>query len=475
MTDHDLQINKYKLFTVGAIGTFMSTLDGSILNVALPTISESFHASVGLVAWVVLAYSLTLIALMLVFGAWTEAKGYGFAYRIGYYFFIVGSLMCALSNSVYLLIIARVIQAIGTSVFAAIGPGMVSRVFPDKERGKGIGMMLMMVAGGFMVGPPLGGLILAVFPWQAIFLINIPIGIFGLTYVYKYFKVLPPPSEHRKVHMAGAISISAGLTAGIFLVKQLNDHTVPDLFLWLLGVVAVVGIGAFFKFESNPKTALVGFETFRNRLFTMSLVTQLAHFVSTSGVFILIPFYLERVKGFEPKTVGLFLIILPIMMFVIAPLAGRLSDKIGFRVLTTAGMTISALGLVMLSFLQVDSTSFYVAVSLVVCGLGIGTFSTPNSSAMMGSVTPEQRAVVSGILATNRNMGMSLGVALSTALYTHFEVANAAIADEKGRFVTSYHPVIFVSVAIAVVGVFFCLIRGERPGNKAVDSRTGGY
>jgi len=466
MLDQAIQVNKYKLFTVGAIGTFMSTLDGSILNVALPTISESLHASVGLVAWVVLSYSLTLIALMLVFGAWTEARGYAFAYKFGYYFFLLGSLMCALSGSVYMLVLSRVIQAIGTSMFAAIGPGMVARVFPDNERGKGMGMMLMMVAGGFMVGPPLGGLILAVFPWQAIFLINIPIGLFGLAFTYKYFRMLPEHVAQRRIHFGGAISISTGLASGIFLVKQLNDRTVPESLLWVLAAAAIVGFVAFFRFESKPKTALVGFETFRNRLFTMSILIQLANFVSTSGVFILIPFYLERVKGFEPKTVGLFLIVLPILMFVIAPLAGRLSDKIGFRTLTAVGMAISAAGLLLLAGIQVDSSSAYVVLSLFVCGVGIGTFSTPNSSAMIGSVPPEQRAVVSGILATNRNMGMSLGIALSTALYTRFENANAAITDDKLRFVTSYHPVIYVSVLIAVIGTALCFVRGERPGQQ---------
>jgi len=474
MPDRAIQANKYKLFTVGAIGTFMSTLDGSILNVALPTISESLHASVGLVAWVVLSYSLTLIALMLVFDAWTEARGYAFAYKFGYYFFLLGSLMCALSGSVYMLIASRVIQAVGTSMFAAIGPGMVSRVFPDNERGKGIGMMVMMVAGGFMVGPPLGGLILAVFPWQAIFLINLPIGLFGLVFVYKFFRVLPPHVADRRVRFGGAVSISVGLTSGVFLVKQLNDHTVPNVILWALLATTIIGIAAFFRFESRPATALIGLGTFRNRLFTMSILTQLAHFVSTSGVFILIPFYLERVKGYEPKTVGLFLIILPILMFVVSPLAGRLSDRIGFRALTTAGMAISAAGLLLLSGLQVDTSSAYIIMALVVCGLGIGTFSTPNSSAMMGSVSPEQRAVTSGILATNRNMGMSLGIALATALYTHFESANAAIMDDKVRFVTSYHPVIHVAVLIAAIGMLFCLVRGERSSNKPVDRRAGG-
>ncbi|PWB70226.1 hypothetical protein C3F09_09430, partial [candidate division GN15 bacterium] len=273
---------------------------------------------------------------------------------------------------------------------------------------------------------------------------------------------------------AGAISISIGLTCAIFLVKQLNDRTVPEWLLWVMGAAAIIGMAAFVRFESKPKTALVGFETFRNRVFTMSILIQLANFVSTSGVFILIPFYLERVKGFEPKTVGLFLIVLPILMFVIAPLAGRLSDKIGFRVLTTVGMAISAAGLLFLAGLQVDSTSAYVVLSLFVCGVGIGTFSTPNSSAMIGSVPSEQRAVVSGILATNRNLGMSLGVALATALYTRFDLANAAITDEKLRFVTSYHPVIYVAVVIALVGTALCFVRGERAGNKAVDSGARG-
>lgn len=168
--------NKYKLFAVGAIGTFMATLDGSILNVALPTISSELAVSVDTVAWVVLSYSLTLISLMIVFGVWAGIRGFGFAYKFGYMFFIAGSLICAASGTIYLLVIGRVVQAIGTAMFVSIGPGMVTQIFPREERGKGIGMIVMMVSAGFMLGPPVGGLLLQYFHWPSVFLINIPIG-----------------------------------------------------------------------------------------------------------------------------------------------------------------------------------------------------------------------------------------------------------------------------------------------------------
>jgi EmrB/QacA subfamily drug resistance transporter len=469
MADSIVAAHKYRFFTVGAVGTFMATFDGSILNVALPTISEKLHAPVSVVAWVVLSYSLTLISLMMLFGAWTERKGYSFSYKFGYYFFIGGSILCALSNSIYLLILARVVQAIGTSMFSAIGPGMVAEVFPASERGKGMGMMLMMVAAGFMIGPPVGGLMLSYFSWQSIFLMNVPIGLFGLYLIYRYFGELPPHQSKRKVTFRGAIAISVALTTGVFMLKELNDRLFSDPMVWGFGVISLVALALFVKSESDPETALIGLQIFKNRIFTTSILSQTAHFVATSGVFVLIPFYLERVKGFEPKQVGMFLIILPILMFLFAPLAGRLSDKIGFRILTTAGMTISALGLLMLAGLQVDSTSWYIIWCLVVTGAGIGMFSTPNSSALMGSVSESQRAVTSGILATNRNIGMSLGVALATALYTYFEKVNVGIADDKLRFVESYHPVIFVAVAIATVGIAICLIRGERTPHNPVD------
>jgi EmrB/QacA subfamily drug resistance transporter len=463
MQENVVQANKWKFFTVGAVGTFMATFDGSILNVALPTITADFQTTVGMVAWTVLSYSLTLISLMMIFGAWTEVKGYTFSYKFGYYFFLIGSLLCAVSNSIHMLIFARVVQAIGTAMFAAIGPGMVSQVFPPNERGKGLGMHVMMVAGGFMLGAPVGGLLLTWLSWHWIFLINIPIGIFGLSLVYRYFRILPPHQSTRKLPFPGALSISLSLVSGVFMLTLLKSYPLTDPRIWGLTIVSLVAFGFWLKCEASPKTALVGLDLFKqNKTFTFSILSASAHFMGTSGVFVLIPFYLENIRGFEPKQVGLFLIILPILMFVLSPLSGKLSDKIGFRFLTVTGMLITALGLWLLSGLQVDSSTLFIVSSLVVIGMGIGFFGTPNSSAMMGAVSERQRAVASGILATNRNIGMSVGIALSTSLFTYLQKQYAGLGGENAIFVASYRPVIYVGIGLCLLGTVFCLFRGER-------------
>jgi EmrB/QacA subfamily drug resistance transporter len=462
-----VEANKYRFFTVGAIGTFMATLDGSIVGVALPTIADELHCGVDVVAWVILAYSLTLISLMLVFGAWTESKGYAFAYRFGYILFLGGSILCAMSWSIYALIASRVIQAVGSAMFAAIGPGMVSTVFPPEERGKGLGLMVMMVAGGFMIGPPLGGFMLQVWPWRSIFMVNIPVALVGLSLVFRYFKLLPAHSSTRKVRLPGAFAIAAGLVAGILGLTLLNDYSFTNPRVLGLFVTSATGLAVFFVVESKPHLALIGLHIFKNRQFTTSILAQLTHFVASSGVFIMVPFYLQRVKGFEPRQVGMYLIILPVLMFIFSPLAGKLSDRIGFRVLTTLGMLITAGGLYLLSGFDVGTTNGYVILSLVVIGMGVGSFNTPNSSALMGSVGDSQRAVASGIMATNRNIGTSVGIGLATGLFAYFEKVNSGIGDAKLLFVSSYRPVVWIGAGLALVGVIFCLARGERASSQS--------
>lgn len=462
MPDSFIQKNRYKLFTVGAIGTFMGTLDGSILNVALPTIAEDLDCTIDLVAWVALAYMLTLVSLLMVFGAWTQKKGYGFAYRFGYAFFVLGSLMAAFSTSIWMLIAARVIQAIGASMFQAIGTGMVTAVFPPNERGKGIGMMVMMVSAGLMTGPVLGGLMLSVWPWQSIFIINIPIGLVGFGLTVRYFGKLPPPKRKRGLRLPGGIAISMALAAGMLGLTQLSDYPITDVRVWGLGLIALVALAAFLRFENSPHTALIGINIFRNRQFVTSLAAMVLMFISMSGTLILIPFYLERVKGLEPRSVGLYLIILPIMMFILAPLAGRVSDKIGYRLLTTFGLLTMLTGLFMLSGIDIDTTGRYVMLSLVLVGSGVGIFNTPNSSAFMGSVRKDQRAVASGVLSATRNIGMATGIAVATSFFAYFQSQFAGQGSEPEVFVLSYEHVITIQMVIGAIGVPLCLFRLNR-------------
>jgi len=454
--------NRYKFFIVGALGTFMATLDHSIVNVALPSIAADLSCSVDLVAWVVLAYSLTLISLLMVFGAWTERRGYLFAYKFGYVFFLAGSLFCALSPNIYLLIIGRVVQGIGSAMFAAIGPSMVTTVFPREDRGRGLGMMMMMVSGGLMVGPPLGGLLLGIWSWPAIFFVNLPVGAFGLTMVYRYFPLLEKKQEGRKIPLFGAACISLALVAAIFTLKMITVLSLSDPTLWVLVILSLTALTVFLKIESDSKKALIGLGILRNRQFTTSLGAQLMYFAGLSGTLVLVPFYLERVKGFVPQQVGCILMILPVLMFLVAPLAGRLSDKIGFRLLTTLGMLGITCGFYLLSGLNTDTSTMYLVLALVMVGLGAGTFGSPNSSALMGSVTENQRAVTSGIQATNRNMGQALGVAIATTLFAFFEARHSYLGDDRLVFIASFRPVVYVAIGLALVGATFCLARANR-------------
>ena len=453
----------------------MATFDGSIVSVALPTIAEHFQASVDLAAWVSLAYSLTLVALIMVFGAWTESKGYAFAYKLGYSFFIIGSVMCSLSWSIYGLILSRVVQAAGTAMFAAVGIGMVTEVFPEKERGKAIGMIVMMVSAGFIIGPVAGGLLLSVFNWPSIFLINIPIGLVGLYMTFVYFKVLPPHLSDRKMRWAGSLSVSLALVTAIFALGLIKDYSISDVRIWGLVLVSLFSLVLFARFESKKETALIGFDIFKNRQFTSSIAAMLAAFSAVSGIMLLIPFYLERVKHLEPKQVALYLMIIPVTMFIFSPLSGKLSDKIGFRILSTLGVLILSAGLYVMSRIGIDSSTTLVATGLAVIGSGFGVFSTPNSSALMGSVAKGQRAITSGILSTTRNMGIALGVAISTALFAYFNQKYSGLGGESEIFVSSFHNVLVISIALSLLAVPFCVIRGNgslRRG-ESLDSPAG--
>jgi len=471
--DHQqIYSRKYKFFMVGAVGTFMATLDGSIVNVALPTIASRFAVGVDLVAWVVLAYSLTLMSLMIVFGAWTERRGYEFAYKLGFVFFLVGSTLCALSPSIYFLIGARVVQAIGTAMFAATGPGLVTMVFPPEERGKGIGLVVMMVAAGFMVGPPLGGYILGFWDWHGLFLINLPIGVIGLYMTHRYFKMLPIPAERRPLPLPGAVAIAVSMISGVYALSRLDDFGLKSPFFWgLIGLAMVSGV-LFVKQEVRPGKALIGLDIFRNKQFVASIGAQLASFGGTSGVFVLIPFYLEEIRGLDPEQVGMYLVIVPIIMFIFAPLSGKLSDRIGFRLLTSIGMATTGLSLWLLSRLDAGTEGWYVVLCLGVAGAGAGLFSTPNSSAMMGAVDASRRATASSILATTRNIGMSAGVALAAALFSYYQQVNARIDSVTSRFLASYRPVIYCAIAVVAVGLVFCLVRNNRydPAGRRPDA-----
>jgi EmrB/QacA subfamily drug resistance transporter len=457
-----VQAHRYRFFTIAAIGTFMGTLDGSILNVALPTIAADLDCRVDVVAWVVMAYAITLVALMMVFGAWAQRRGYPFAYKFGYAAFVAGSLICVLSQSIHLLIIGRVIQAVGAAMFQAVGTGLVAEVFPSEERGKGIGMMVMMVSAGLMAGPPIGGFLLEYFPWQAIFVINLPIGSIALGLSFVFFREFPRPTGRAPIKLAGAAALSVALLSAMLGLSFVDEYPLTDLRVGGCWLVAIVAMTIFFRLETRLERSLIGLEIFRNRDFTLRLLAMFLMFTALSGTLILVPFFLQDVKGLSPKIVGLYLTLLPITMFVAAPLAGRISDRIGYRWLTTGGMILFAVGLAMFHGYNQSATPMFMASALVFLGIGVGIFNTPNSSALMGAVGQQQRATTSGIISTTRNLGLAVGVAISTGLFAFLRGRLSGMAESE-TFITAFHQVVYVSIALALCSAVISLTRRNRP------------
>ncbi|HWR83607.1 MAG TPA: MFS transporter [Candidatus Deferrimicrobium sp.] len=459
MSDDLIYRNRYRFFSVAAIGTFMGTLSGSILIVALPTIASDLQCGIQGAAWIMLSFTLTLVSLLLIFGAWTDKRGYYFAYKFGYVVFTLGTLLCSVSWSLYPLIAGRVIQAIGSSMFQAVGIGMVTDVFPARERGKAIGLIVMTVSAGLMTGPPLGGVLLHVFPWHSVFIISLPVGLVGLWMTLRYLKVLQPQKKQGKVRLAGGVAASVSLCAATLALSLLSRFHVTDFRLTLLALLSIVSLLAFIKIESKSERALIGLDVFRNKQFTMALAAAVLMFTSQAGILIILPFYLQDVRHFEPGTIGLYMIILPLLMFILAPLAGRLSDRIGSRLLTSLGMGTLAVGMYLLSRLGTDTANTYIVLSLVVIGGGSAIFNTPNASALMGWVNEEQRAITSGVISASRNIGMSTGIAVGTAAFAYFQARYANLGSTGLTFVASFHQVALIEMACAIVGLPFCFGR----------------
>lgn len=460
--------HRYRFFAVAALGTFIGTLEGSILNVALPTIAADFSVEVDTIAWVVLAYQLTVVSLLMIFGAWMGRRGYAFAYKVGYLFMTIGTLVCALSESLYPLLAGRVVQAIGGAMFQAVGMGLITTVFPAEQRGRSIGMMAMVVALGLMTGPPLGGLVLEFWPWQSVFYIVLPVGAAGFGLVFWVFRGFQSPISKRKFHLGSAAALSATLLCGMLALTMLDQQFSLEGPILPLAAACLISLVIFLRLESRPESALIGLNMFSNAQLRISVTAMFLMFASIAGALILIPFYLQDVRGYSPQIVGFFLTILPVTMMIVAPLSGRLSDKIGFRTLTVGGLLLVATSLLFLAGLGPDTSATYLIACLTTLGVGVGIFNSPNTSALMGSVKAEQRSIASSIVSSTRNIGMAVGVGLCTGLFAAIS-ADLKISEAE-LFAFRYRVVTLVCMGLVLIAAGFCLVRDNHLPTSAEKS-----
>ncbi len=408
---------KWYVMAAVAMGVFLATIDGSIVNVALPTLVKNLNTDFTTIQWVVLAYLLTITTLMLSIGRWADMIGKKSIYTWGFVVFTLGSLACGISTSVYMLIAFRVAQAVGAAMMMALGTAIVTENFPPNERGKALGISGLMVSIGIIAGPALGGLILGSFSWHWIFFVNLPVGILGVILAIKFVPNVIPGIK-QKFDIPGAMTLFISLACLLFAMTIGEGRGFLSLPVVLLAVGFVLFLALFIRLESISPQPMIDLRLFRNAMFSTNLVTGFITFISSAGTMILMPFYLENLLHYSPRMVGILMAVVPLSMGIFAPISGALSDRWGTRSLTVIGLAIILIGFVGISTLSLETTAWGYILRFLPVGIGAGIFQSPNNSAIMSEAPKDRLGVASGLLSLTRTLGQITGIAVLGAIWS---------------------------------------------------------
>jgi EmrB/QacA subfamily drug resistance transporter len=470
----DRKTDKWIVLLITCLGALMGPLDSTIVSVSLPTISQSLHMDYATSLWVPTAYLVALASLLLTAGRWSDIRGRKPLFILGFAVFVVGSLLCSIAQDGAQLIVFRTLQGIGAAFIMATSTAIITAAFPPQERGKALGINTMSVYIGLTLGPPLGAFLTGSLGWQSIFWVNIPIGIAVIA--LGAWKLTEPAREIRatRFDLSGAVTFGLGLVSlliALTLGEELGWTSPPVLGLATLSALSIV---LFLLIQRRKgREAMLDLELItRNRLFALANISTLLNYTAYFGIAFVLSFYMQRVLGYSLYLTGLVLLSMPLVMSILSPLSGWASDRLGSRVLASGGMALVGIGLLLLSTLNESTSTLVLLAYLVVVGVGMGLFSSPNTSAVMGCVRREQLGVASGTLATMRTVGQSLSLAVMGALIAvaassavvsqlfsgSTDIASPLIAAE---FIAGMSLAFQVSAVIAFIGAATSLARGR--------------
>ncbi len=408
---------KWFVMVAIAMGVFLGTIDGSIVNAALPTLVDELDTTFSAVQWVVLGYLLTLATLTLGIGRLGDMTGKKPIYTAGFALFTLGSVLCGLSPSVGFLIGFRILQGAGAAMIFALGFAIITEAFPREERGKALGIVGSIVSIGIAVGPALGGLIIDALSWRWIFLVNLPIGVVGVWTAMRFVPATAPPGGQR-FDFLGAAAFFVTLVSVMLGLTLAQDLGLSDTVVIGLLVLFVVALAVFIAIERRVTQPMLDLSLFRNRLLSVNLITGWISFIAIAGLLVLLPFYLQEVLGYDVRTMGQLLAVVPVSLGIAAPLSGSLSDRIGPRPVLVVGLAIMVAGYLGVSTLDTDTTAWHYILLTLPIGAGIGVFQSPNNSAVMGAVPPDRLGVTSGMLTITRISGQITGIAVLATVWT---------------------------------------------------------
>jgi len=453
---------KWLVLIIVGLGSFMSAMDGSIVNIAIPLIREQYQVSISAVSWVSAAYLLVISSLLLSVGRLGDMLGYKGMYAVGYAIFGLGSLFCGLSPNLPALIGSRVLQGTGAAVLMAIGPALITTSFPGNQRGRALGLQATLTYTGLTIGPSLGGWVAGQFGWHWVFLINVPIAIAGAALALT--RLRPAGSRTRQeFDLLGAFLFTVGLTSLLIALNEAETWgwSRPTYGLILVGLIL---ISCFIWHEGRTAHPMLPLSLFRLPAFSGGVAAALLQYAASFILSFLLPFYLQDFRALPPSQAGAVMTVQPLAMVAVAALAGWLSDRVGTRLPATTGMVASATGLWFIGHSGAGTPLPCIMLFLGLIGLGNGLFVPPNNSSIMGSAPRERQGVASALLAAARNVGMVTGVTLSSALFSMLRSrAEMAGMAEDGAFLAAFRGTLLLAVGLAAFTALLSLVRPSPP------------
>jgi len=425
-------------FAMAAVMTMttMAVFDGSMINIALPQIARSLDASLGATVWVSNGYLLSAAMTLAIFAALSSRIGFRSIFAFGLGLFTLASVGCALSSSLDMLVIMRVLQGIGGAATLSIGPAILRSVFPNRLLGRILGLNALLIGTSTAIAPILGGTILSTLSWQWLFAINIPLGIIALLLT---LRVIPnnPALKREPFDYAGALLSAVALGALIMAADAFTHPGNGDLTTAVIfASIAILTGLAFIWVQQRVTKPLLPLNIFSSSRFSLAALTSLASFVSQGITFIALPFLFQSVYGYSALVSALLFTPWPIGIILAAPHAGRLADRYSAAIISTAGLCIFAIGLTLLAMLPEHAQAWDICLRSLICGIGFGCFQSPNNKEMLSNASRENSGYASGVLAIMRTFGQCLGAAfvgVMMSIYAqnsavHFSLWMAVIA-----------------------------------------------
>lgn len=428
-------------------GLIMAVLDGSIANIALPSISRELQSDAARTIWVVNAYQLTVTVCLLPLSSLGDILGYKRVYRVGLATFLVGSLLCAMSVNLPMLVASRVIQGIGGAGIMSVNTALVRYIYPPTKLGRGIGLNALVVGVTIAVGPSLGALILGIGSWPWLFAVNVPVAIVALAMSKRALPETPP--QPRSFDYPSAVLSAVVFALFILGVDGLGHDTLRAA--GTAGIVLAILLGwLLVRRQAGRIAPLVPVDLFANRSFTLAVGTSFCSFMTQMLAFVSLPFYLEYQLGRSLQETGLLITPWPLMVALMAIVSGRLSDRYPASILAGAGLVMLSSGLISLSLLGADATSVDIAWRTALCGIGFGFFQSPNNRAMISATPRERSGGASGAQATTRLLGQTTGTAVVALLFSLEPTGAARVA-------------LYVAASVAAVGALVSFSRLREP------------